>query len=147
MEKTRFINNLGLSVPVNILTYNPGGFVGLTLFIWSVPEDRLPQEIANSSIQVFEKIRHVLPEYHTCEMNKQFSKRLCNLHASPNIPPHILRVIYSELTCDASALPNPIHDSRVRQAISEDSGTGFGYKTFKSWWPLYFIFFKLSSRR
>lgn len=122
MEKTRFINNLRLSLPVNILTYNPGGSVGLILFIWSVPKDRLPQEIANSSIEVFEKLRHLLPEYHTHEMKKQFSKRFCNLHASPNIPPHILRAIYSELTCDASALQNPTLDSRVRQAIlSEDS--------------------------
>lgn len=35
MEKTRFINNLRLSLPVNILTYNPGGSVGL-IFLYGV---------------------------------------------------------------------------------------------------------------
>ena len=48
--------------------------MGLTLFIWSVTEDRLPQETANSSIEVFEKLRHLLPEYHTHEMKNNSIK-------------------------------------------------------------------------
>jgi hypothetical protein len=59
-----------------------------------------------------------------------FYKRLCNLHASPNIPPHILKAIYSELTCDASALQNPTHDSRVRQAILSKSFSNTSIEEF-----------------
>ncbi|CAC5365131.1 unnamed protein product [Mytilus coruscus] len=89
IEKTRFINDLKLSVPVNILTYNPGGSIGSIVFIWRVPNNQLPSEISSSSVQ---------------------------------IPPHILRSIYSKLTLDASSLQNPTLDARVKQAnLAEDA--------------------------
>jgi hypothetical protein len=113
-ERHAFLQNVKLSVPTDMLRYNPGGAVGATVFLWRVPEDRGHDIVMN----VVNKLKPRLPEYHKRKMKKHFTETYCNIH---KVPPHILRSMYTELTSDATAEQNPAMDNRLKQAIiSED---------------------------
>ena len=121
MEKTRFIRDVELSVPIDILTYNPGGSIGGIVFLWKVPDDRDHTDIATASILTYEALKPRLPEFHTRQMRKEFVHRYTNLHAVPKLPSHILKNMYAELTLDASSVQNPTIEARMQEAImSED---------------------------
>ncbi|XP_071122564.1 uncharacterized protein [Mytilus edulis] len=116
-----FLQNLKLSQPINKLSYNPGGSVGSTVFIWKVPQHRGINEVMNDALKVIDTLKPKLPEYHTRRMRRDFINKYSNLNAV-SIPKHILRSIYSDLTMDATSDQNPAMDSRVRHAIlSEDA--------------------------
>ncbi|XP_062580017.1 uncharacterized protein LOC134242028 [Saccostrea cucullata] len=119
-QRWNFLKYLKLSVPVDILTYNPGGAVGSTIVLWRTNEERATDEVMQCSVQVYEKIRVLLPEFHTRQMRKMFVSKFCNLPAV-SVPPAVLRVIYTELTLDSSAEQNKGIENRIREAIlSED---------------------------
>lgn len=120
-QRYDFMNKIGLSVPINLLRYDPGGSMGATVFLWRIPENRGFAEVMNNTLKVVDSIKTKLPEYHTRRMRKEFIHKYCSLHAG-KIPKHILRSIYADLTLDSSADQNPTVDERVRQAVlSEDS--------------------------
>lgn len=116
-----FFQNLKLSFPVNLVRYDPGGSIGVTVFIWKVPPVRGINEVMNDTMRIVDELKARLPEYHTRLMRREFIKRYCNQHAV-NVPKHVLRAIYTDITNDATADQNPTIDARVRQAVlSEDS--------------------------
>lgn len=120
-QRFNFLKNLNLSVPIDVLSYNPGGSVGSTFIIWRTGIDRGIDEVMRLSIQVHEKVRPLLPEFHTRQMRKIFVSKFCNLHAV-KVPPAVLRTIYSELTLDASIEQNKQVENRIREAIlAEDT--------------------------
>lgn len=120
-KRFNFLKKLNLSVPIDVLSYNPGGSVGSTFIIWRTSIDRGHDEVMRLSIQVYERVRSLLPEFHTRQMRKHFVSEFCNLHAI-KIPPAVLRTIYSELTLDASMEQNKQVENRIKKAIlAEDA--------------------------
>ena len=107
-----FFENLALSFPVNLVRYDPGGSIGVTVFIWKVPPARGVNEVMNDTLRIIDYLKPRLPEYHTRLMRREFTKRYCNLNAT-NIPKHELRAIYANLTNDATTDQNPTIDARV----------------------------------
>ena len=104
-----------------MLQYSPGGPGGSIVLLWRTPEQRDNNEALNMSVKVAEAVKPLLPECHTRYMKNQFLKKFSNLPVK--LTPAVLRVIYSELTLDASADQNPALEERIRQAImSEDMG-------------------------
>ena len=118
-QKFRFFEGLRLSVPVSILTYDPGSSIGKTVFMWKIP-DTTSKEANTKSIQIYEVLRERLPEYHTRQMRKDFTTRYCRLNTGQQIPKYVLRSIYSELSLDATAQQNPTLDARVQNALLAD---------------------------
>ena len=120
-QKNRFFEGLRVSMPVTMLTYDPGSSLGKTVFLWKIPDACTTSKESNSrSIQIYEVIRDRLPEYHTRQMRKDFTTRYCGLNACHKIPKYILRSIYSELSLDATAQQNPALDARVQNALLAD---------------------------
>jgi hypothetical protein len=75
----------------------------------------------NDALTVINTLKPKLQEYHTRRMRRDFINTYINLN-DVNIPKHILRSIYSDMTMDATSDQNPAMDSRVRHAIiSEDA--------------------------
>lgn len=118
-ERFDFLQNIALSEPIDILRYDPGGSIGATVFIWRTPHDRGTNEVMNDTFRVFEKLKPNLPEYHTRRMRREFVKRYSSLH-SVDVPKHVLRAIYAELSLDATHDQNPALEARVKQAILAD---------------------------
>ncbi|CAC5408779.1 unnamed protein product [Mytilus coruscus] len=121
-EKYEFVKGLKLSVPIDILRYDPGGAVGGTIVVWRTPNERGQEEVMNASLKVFQKVKPLLPEYHTRQMRRSFVRSYCNLPTGDKISPAVLRFIYTDLTLDATENQNKGIEDRIRQAIlSEDA--------------------------
>ncbi|XP_052223761.1 uncharacterized protein LOC127839434 isoform X1 [Dreissena polymorpha] len=115
-ERHFFMQKLQLTVPVDILTYSPGGQHLNIVLVWRTPEGG--GEL-NESMQLYEKIRPLLPQFHTRQMKVDFRTKYTNLGGF-KIPAAELRNMYADLTLDASADQNPALDERIRQAILAD---------------------------
>ena len=114
MQRLRFIENLSLAHPIDILEYDPGAGVGKIVYIWHVLGDRSIGDMTASATKMYKVVESRLPEYHTMEMKREFMRSYQGLI---DIPEHIIRAMYSNLTLDATASKNPAIDARVRQAI------------------------------
>lgn len=114
----RFVTGIGLSVSVDILRYNPGGGTGSIVFLWRVPASRSENEILTMSARMLQKLKPNIPIYHTRAMRKAFSQQMSKIAA--DIPAHVLRQIYKQLTLDSSADQNPALDERVRLALTAE---------------------------
>lgn len=58
--------------------------------------------------RMLQQLRPMLPEYHIQEMRAEFSHQSANLGI--NIPPHIRKFIYAQLSFDFKADTNPVID-------------------------------------
>lgn len=151
-DRYDFIEQLRLSVPIDVLRYHPVSSMDATVVLWRTSAQRNSDEILKMSIKVFETVKPLLPEYHTRQMKQTFINTYCKLSASSQstLSPAILRSIYSYFSLDASADQNKTMDERIRQAIlSEDAdlvtdlrhlNTGRPNDTFK-------VFFEKLSRK
>lgn len=113
-DRQRFLNDMRLDFPVDLLYSDPGSGVGATVFLWKVPENRSLVEMMTAATKMYKLLENRIPEYHTRFMWQTFAKRYFTLS---DIPKHIFRSIYAELTLDASADQNPSMDDGVRQAL------------------------------
>lgn len=113
-DSQRFLKELRLDFPVEMLHFDPGSRVGATVFIWKVTVNRSPVEMMTSATKMYKSLENRIPEYHTRFMRQSFAKRYSTV---ADIPKHIFRSIYAEHTLDASADQNPSMDDRVRQAL------------------------------
>jgi len=85
------------------------------VLLWRTPEGRPDDELMNAFLQMFEKVKSLLPQFHTRHMRSEFRKKYSNLPTK--ISPALLRNIYADLTLDASVDQNPALDERIRQAV------------------------------
>ena len=117
-QRHNFIRKLeeGLQVPCVLLTYSTGNNHGNYHFIWKVTGDE--GEIFERSQAVIDRVRAVIPKYHTRAMRKQIQEKFGRL--SSGVKPHQFRFIYKELTGDSSESINLTEkeiDQRVREFI------------------------------
>lgn len=115
-QRYKFLNNLALSVDVHILHYDPGAGLGALTFFWKVQDNISSKDMYMIDNQVIHSMRPKLPQYHTRKMRLEFYS-IYERISGINIPPHVLRSIYSTLTGDASADQNPGIEQRMRTAV------------------------------
>ena len=119
----RYLKELekGLSVPVMLYTYTPGGSVLNHNFIWRVPDDFSVEAALSVNQQVVCKLMDGLPVYHTRAMKQEFISHYGLLMSG--VKPFVLRSIYRELTNDASGSRTNNEediDERVKEAIASE---------------------------
>jgi hypothetical protein len=115
-QRFKYFSNLALSVDTHCLRYDPGAGLGCLSVLWKIPLNESSEVIFKRDTEIYENMKLKFPEYHTRAMRKEFSEQYGNISGT-NIPPHVLRSIYSTLTNDASSDQNPEIDQRVRLAI------------------------------
>ena len=126
----------GLSVPIMLLTYSSGNNVGNLHFVWKVPSNKPMKETFQDSVRVIEKIKPLLPQYHTRAMRRAMFEKFSRV--SPSVKPAVLHFFYQDLTGDASlsrTTPESIIDERVRKIIHmepEDPNTLVDLREVKS---------------
>ena len=98
-----------------LLTYSSGNNVGNLHFVWKVPSNKSIEETFQDGVKVIEKIKPLLPQYHTRAMFEKFGR------VSHCVKPAVLRFFYRDLTGDASSsrtTPESIIDERVCKIIN-----------------------------
>jgi hypothetical protein len=98
VDRFSFLQAMKLSVPINILRYDPGGGCESTVFLWQIPEERGLAEVMNMIMKVVERLQPRLPEYHSRRMRREFIQRYSTPYES------ILKAKYSNV---CFALPYP----------------------------------------
>lgn len=111
LERFKFVKELQLSVPVDMLRFCPGGSTVSTLCLIRVDENRLQSQLLTDGAQLVEKVRPQLKEYHTRAQRQLFKAKLNNV---AKILPSVADLIYKELTLDASAAAHPDTQERLR---------------------------------
>ena len=87
--------------------------------MWRGPDSELDiNEMMTQGARILKEVENQLPIYHTRQMRREFTSKFKKVGV--DIPPHVVRNIYSELTGDATSDQNPSIDERVRQAIIGD---------------------------
>jgi hypothetical protein len=119
MQRYRFIENLHLSVDVDIVMYCPGGSICTTVYAYQVDPSRSDDEAFTQSAQIVTKLKPSLPEYHTRQMKREFKARCTGL---ATVTPAFLDGIYRELTMDASAASRPDVQERIRLILLGETG-------------------------
>ena len=65
--------------------------------------------------RIVKELEKELPEFHTRQMRREFIEHVGKL--GTNIPSHLIRNVYAELSFDATKDQNPLMDERARQAV------------------------------
>jgi len=141
MQRFRFINNLHLSVDVDLMKYCPGGSVCTIVFVYQVEPSRSDNDALTQSAQIVTHLKPSLPEYHTRQMKREFKARCQYLAAAS---PAFLDGIYRELTSDASTASGPDVQERIRLILLGETGLLADLRSLNSGRPLgtYDEFFK-----
>lgn len=111
MQRHRFMEELHLSVPVDMLRYSPGGSHVTSVVLAKVDENRLEQEAQTAAVRLVEKVKDQHPEFHTRSQRRMFKEKLKNL---ANIQPAVADLIYKELALDATVVSHPETQQRLR---------------------------------
>ena len=118
-ERFNFVQNLHLTVPVDIIRFSPGGSVVTTLCISRVAGDRAEPEILVEGARLLQMVRPHLLERHTRAQRKLFKDKLSNL---VKVSPTISEFIYKELALDGTAAAHPVTKERLRLISLGHSG-------------------------
>ncbi|XP_062616566.1 uncharacterized protein LOC134278262 [Saccostrea cucullata] len=110
-QKYRFLKNLQLSVPVDILKFCPGGSTIASFIISKTSENRTESQILVQGARLLQTARSEMQEYHTREMKKGFKEKINNI---TTLSPSVVEYIYKELAFDGSQTTNPIMQERLR---------------------------------
>ena len=111
LQRFKFLKELQLSVPVDLLRFCPGGSTVSTVCIVRVGENRPQSELLTSGAQLLKKVRPQLKEYHTKAQRRFFKAKLKNV---AHVLPSVADLIYKELTLDTSAAAHPETQERLR---------------------------------
>lgn len=104
-ERFCFIQNLHLTVPIDIIRFSPGGSVVTTMCISRVAADRTEPEILIEGARLLQKVRPHLLERHTRAQRKLFQDKLSNV---VKVSPAVTEFIYKELALDGAASAHPV---------------------------------------
>ena len=104
-------------VPSRYPQVQPRGQVRQCCDVWKAPEDRTDSQLMTDAVRMAITLKPKLPEYHT-RQQLDFSTSYGNL---TKIFPAVRHALYSELTGDSSASPNPDMDARVSLVVLGES--------------------------
>lgn len=109
--RQRYFENLYLSVPVDLISFCPGGSIITTFCLLRVEEQRTDREMMTQAATGLQKVRAELGEYHTRAMRAAFRSRLSNV---VRVLPAVADMIYQFLTLDKATVSHPVTVQRVR---------------------------------
>ena len=118
VQRNRFLEQLCLSFPIDMLRYSPGGNIGNVVFVWRVPEDRTESQMMTDAVRMTVSLKPKLPEYHSRQQRINFATTYSNL---TKISPAIRRAMYADLTGDSAFSVNPEMDARVHLVLLGES--------------------------
>ena len=118
-QRFKFVQNLHLTVPIDIVRFSPGGSVVTTLYIQRVPEGRSEAEILVESARLLQRVRPYLLERHTGAQRRLFKQKLSSL---VKVSPSVNEFIYKELALDGTAAAHPVTEERLRLISLGHSG-------------------------
>ena len=133
MQRHRFIENLHLSVDVDMLKYCPGGSICTIVYVYQVDPSRSDDESLTQSARIVAQLKPSLPEYHTRQMKREFKARCTGL---ATVTPAFLDGIYRELTMDASAACRPDVQERIRLILLGETGLVADLRSLNTGRPL-----------
>ena len=111
-QRYKFVKNLHLTIPIDIIRFSPGGSVITTLCISQVSNERSEADMLVQGARLLQKVRPKLLERHTRAQRRVFKRKLS---AVTNLAPGSLSdFIYKELTLDGAAAAHPIMQERLR---------------------------------
>ena len=113
-----FLQELHLSVPVDIIKFTPGGSIVSTVAVAQVPPNRNEANIRIDGARMLQEVRPHLQEVHTRMQKKLFKEKISNI---ANIQPSVTEFIYKELALDGSQATNPALQERLRLIFLGDS--------------------------
>lgn len=111
MQKFRFLRDIRLSIPVDIVKFIPGGSTSSTIVICRTAENHTEPQILIEGARLVQRARPNLLEIHTREMKRAFKDRISNI---TSLSPSVLEFIYKELAIDGSQATNPVMQERLR---------------------------------
>ncbi|XP_052286545.1 uncharacterized protein LOC127882125 isoform X2 [Dreissena polymorpha] len=111
-QRSRFFENLFLTVPVFIIRYCPGGSRVTTSCLIKYADNKPPEaKILIDGARLLNKIQSRLNEVHTRAQKKAFKEKIDLI---TTMTPAVRSIIYSHLTTDGSASCNPEMQERLR---------------------------------
>jgi hypothetical protein len=119
VQRFRFIENMHLSVDVDLLKYSPGGSNCVLVFAYQVDEHHRDNDALTQSAQIVAQLKPQLPEFHTRQMKKTFKQKCEGL---AKITPSFLEGIYHELAMHASTAGRPEVQERIRLILLGETG-------------------------
>jgi hypothetical protein len=111
MQKFRFLSELQLTVPVDILRFCPGGPTLTTICVVQVAADREESLVLTQGARLLQQICPQLKEYHTRAQKQAFKAKVENI---AHISPALREFMYRTLTNDTSATAKPVMQERLR---------------------------------
>ncbi|XP_052798704.1 uncharacterized protein LOC128230468 isoform X1 [Mya arenaria] len=118
-QRSRYFDDMQLSVPIDLYKYCPGGNVVSIVFVAKVNVNRSSDEALVEPIRVVSQIHNQLPEFHTRAQKRYFKQKLQNI---ANIKPGVVDFIYKELAMDASQVSHPETQERLRLISLGETG-------------------------
>lgn len=112
LQRFRYLQNLKLSVPVDVYRFCPGGSTLTSVCITQVQEGRSEPEMLTQTARVALQLKDGgFREFHTRAQKKMFKERLQHV---AKVLPSVADLIYKELSLDASAALHPDTQERLR---------------------------------
>ena len=109
-QKFRFLKEMHLSVPIDIIRFCPGGSEITTVGIVRVQEDRTEAHVMTQGARLLQQMQPRMKEFHT-RMQKREFKTIVN--SLSRVSPALTEFLYRYLTLDASAAANPVMQHRM----------------------------------
>ena len=119
LQRHRYLQNLQLSVPVDIFRFCPGGSVATSICFVQTVDNRSEPEMLTESTRMACKLKDIFKEYHTRMQRKLFKDRLSNV---ASVLPSVADLIYKELCLDSSAVAHPDTQERLRLVFLGEEG-------------------------
>ena len=119
MQRFRFFNRIGLSVPVDVIRFSPGGSSVSISCIVQRAENRSVSTLLTDGAQVLQKMKQYFMEYHTRTEKRVFKKVVKNLCS---ISSGVLEEIYKLLALDSSASSHPVSAHRIQAILQGETG-------------------------
>ena len=118
-QRSRFFQNMLLSVPIDMIRYSPGGSSISIVCIFQVKACRSIPEMLTSAARFVQTARPRLKEFHTRAQRRYFKEQLKNV---ASVLPAVSDMIYKELTMDAAVAAHPVTQERLRMIFLGNTG-------------------------
>lgn len=119
MQRHRFIEEIKLSVPIDIYRFCPGGSALSTVCFVRVNENRMDPQMLTQAARFVMAHKHRFKEYHSRAQKTAFKSQLSNVS---HVLPSVAELIYKELALDASVSSHPDTQERIRLIFLGEKG-------------------------
>lgn len=110
-QRSRYFEDMFLTVPVYIIRYCPGGSKTTTFCLFKCSNEPSEAQLLIEGARLLQKVQPRLEEIHTRAQKREFKEKV---NLITNISPAVRDFIYSHLTSDGSASSNPEMQERLR---------------------------------